>query len=175
MDLLEVSVQGLDEGCLVVAVSTLPWLVITVVPVHVVHEAPEAPTLLPTELAHTELLVVLRNLPLGVVTQRLPLDELLGRDDLLGSAPLPLHLGLDGGAGGLHVGLLDDLHVLVSVARGSAPPPAGPVCPVLVEICLWNRNLKQRTIIECNHYELQLLCKKTRIYSAGRISAPQVD
>ena len=136
MDLLEVSVQGLDEGCLVVTVGALPGLVVAVVSVHVIHQPPEAPTLPLTQFTHAELFVVLRNLPLGVVTQRLPLEQLLWRDDLLGSAPLSLDHGVEGdGAGeaGLHVRLLDDLHVLVRVARVSAPP-AACIRPVRVKI-----------------------------------------
>ena len=136
MDLLEVPVQCLDEGCLVVAVGALPGLVVAVVLVHVIHQTPESSTLLAAQFAHTELLIVLRNLPLGVVTQRLPLDQLLWRDDLLGSAPLPLEHGVEGDVAGdacLHVGLLDDLHVLVRVARVSAPPATG-VRPVWVKI-----------------------------------------
>ena len=136
VDLLEMPVQSLDEGGLVVTVGALPGLVVAVVPVHVVHEPPEAPTLPLAQFTNTELLVVLRYFPLGVITQRLPLDQLLRRDDLLGPAPLPLHHGVegDGGCAGLHVGLLDDLHVLVRVARGSAPSAAGVLRPVWVKI-----------------------------------------
>lgn len=136
MDLLEVPVQSLDEGGLVVTVGALPGLVVAVVSVHVVHQPPEAPALPLAQFTHTELFVVLRNLPLGVVTQRLPLDQLLWRDDLLGSSPLPLEHGVEGdvaGDAGLDVGLLDDLHVLVRVARVSAPPATG-VRPVWVKI-----------------------------------------
>ena len=132
VDLLEVPVQCLDEGCLVVAVGALPGLVVAVVLVHVIHQTPESSTLLAAQFAHTELLIVLRNLPLGVVTQCLPLEQLLWWNDLLGSAPLPLDHG-DGGPAGLHVGLVDDLHILVCVARGSAPPRAGVVRPVWVK------------------------------------------
>ena len=136
MDLLEVPVQSLDEGSLVVTVGALPGLVVAVVSVHVVHQPPEAPALPLAQFTHAELFVVLRNLPLGVVTQRLPLDQLLWRDDLLGSSPLPLEHGVEGDVAGdacLHVGLLDDLHVLVRVARVSAPPATG-VRPVRVKI-----------------------------------------
>ena len=132
MDLLEVPVQSLDEGSLVVTVGALPGLVVAVVFVHVIHQTPESSTLLAAQFAHTELLIVLRNLPLGVFTQCLPLEQLLWRNDLLRSAPLPLDHG-DGGPAGLHVGLVDDLHVLVRVARVSAPPATG-VRPVRVKI-----------------------------------------
>ena len=126
------SVERLDEGCLVITVGALPGFVVTVVLVHVVHWPSKAPTLLAAQFTHTELLVVLRNLPLGVFTQCLPLDQLLWRNDLLGSAPLPLDHSVEGCTAGLHVGLLDDLHVLVCVTRGSASPPTDAVCPVWV-------------------------------------------
>ena len=106
MNLLEVSVESLDEGCLVITEGALPRRVVAVVPVHVVHQPAEAPALLGAQLAHAELLVVLRDLPLGQLAQRLPLDQRLRGKDLPGPAALPLDGG--GARGGR-----EDLHVLV--------------------------------------------------------------
>ena len=44
-----VPVQGFDEGSFCRTVRALPWLVVAVVPVHVVHKTSEAPTLLAAE------------------------------------------------------------------------------------------------------------------------------
>ena len=57
--LLEVSVQSLHEGCPLITDVTLPWLVVPVVAVHVVHQPSEAPTLLAAQLTEAELLTFL--------------------------------------------------------------------------------------------------------------------
>ena len=44
-----VPVQGFDEGSFCRTVRALPWLVVAVVPVHVVHKTPEAPALFAAE------------------------------------------------------------------------------------------------------------------------------
>ena len=44
-----VPVQGFDEGSFCRTVRALPWLVVAVVPVHVVHKTSEAPALLAAE------------------------------------------------------------------------------------------------------------------------------
>ena len=44
-----VPVQGFDEGSFCRTVRALPWLVVAVVPVHVVHKTSEAPALLAGE------------------------------------------------------------------------------------------------------------------------------
>ena len=80
-------VQGLDKSSLGGTVRTLPWLVVAVVPVHVVHKASEPATLLaeegcnslekfrikmesiPAQFADAKLAIILRNLPLCFVTQ----------------------------------------------------------------------------------------------------------
>ena len=46
MNLLEVSVESLDEGCFVITEGALPRRVVAVVPVHVVHKTSEPPALL---------------------------------------------------------------------------------------------------------------------------------
>ena len=53
---LEVSVQRLDEGSLLMTEVTAPRLVVLVVPVHVVHQPSESPALLITKLTDTEFL-----------------------------------------------------------------------------------------------------------------------
>ena len=44
-----VPVQGFDEGGFCRTMRALPWLVVAVVPVHVVHKTPEAPALFAAE------------------------------------------------------------------------------------------------------------------------------
>ena len=63
--LIEVSVQSLHEGCPLMTDVTPPWLVVLVVSVHVVHQPSESPALFVANLTDTELLVILRNFPLG--------------------------------------------------------------------------------------------------------------
>ena len=62
--LSEVSVQSLHEGCPLITDVTLPWLVVPVVSVHVVHHPSEAPTLLAAQLTDAELLTALGYFPL---------------------------------------------------------------------------------------------------------------
>ena len=52
--LLDVSVQRLDEGSLLITEVTLPGLVVLVISVHVVHQPSESPALLATQLTDTE-------------------------------------------------------------------------------------------------------------------------
>ena len=66
--LLQVSVQGLDEGCPDITEMTSPGFVVLVVSVHVVHQPAEATTLFVTNLTDTELLVILGYFPLGDLT-----------------------------------------------------------------------------------------------------------
>ena len=56
MNLFELFVQSLGEGCAKVTDVTLPRLVVLVVPVHVVHQPSESPALEATQLADTEFL-----------------------------------------------------------------------------------------------------------------------
>ena len=58
--LLEVSVQRLDEGSLLITEVTAPRLVVLVISVHVVHQPSESPALLATQLADTEFFSMLR-------------------------------------------------------------------------------------------------------------------
>ena len=44
-----VPIQGFDEGSFRRTVRALPWLVVAVVPVHVIHKASEAPALFAAE------------------------------------------------------------------------------------------------------------------------------
>ena len=44
-----VPVQGFDEGSFCRTVRALPWLVVAVVPVHVIHKTSEAPALFAAE------------------------------------------------------------------------------------------------------------------------------
>ena len=67
--LLEVSVQRLDEGSLLMTEVTLPRLVVLMVFVHVVHQPSESPTLLATQLADTEPFEMLRKFDLGSIAQ----------------------------------------------------------------------------------------------------------
>ena len=60
VDLFDVSEQGLGEGGSQVTEVTLPWLVVLVISVHVVHQPSEAPALETTQLTDAELLVTLR-------------------------------------------------------------------------------------------------------------------
>ena len=69
VDLLQVSVESLHKGRAGVAVVALPGFVVAVIFVHVIHQPPEPAALFLTELANTELLVVLGNLLLGAVAQ----------------------------------------------------------------------------------------------------------
>ena len=59
------SVQSLDEGCPHITDVASPGFVVLVVSVHVVHEASEPPALFVTDLADTELFIVLGNFSLG--------------------------------------------------------------------------------------------------------------
>ena len=54
MLLLEVSVERLDEGSLLITEVTAPWFVVLMFSVHVVHQPSESPALLATQLADTE-------------------------------------------------------------------------------------------------------------------------
>ena len=63
--LLQVSVESLGEGCPHITDVTSPGFVVLVVPVHVIHQPTEAPTLFVADLADTELLVILGYFPLG--------------------------------------------------------------------------------------------------------------
>ena len=63
--LLQVSVESLHEGSPHVTDVTTPGLVVLVVSVHVVHQPSESPALFVANLTDTELLVILRNFPLG--------------------------------------------------------------------------------------------------------------
>ena len=65
--LLEVTVQSLDEGSLLITKVTAPRLVVLVISVHVVHQPSESPALLATELADTEPFVMLRKFNLGSI------------------------------------------------------------------------------------------------------------
>ena len=56
MNLFEVSVQSLGEGGAKVTDVTLPRLVVLVIPVHVVHQPSESPTLEATQLTDTKFL-----------------------------------------------------------------------------------------------------------------------
>ena len=58
--LVEVSVQSLGEGGSKVTEVTLPWLVVLVIFVHVVHNTTESATLEATQLTDTELPAALR-------------------------------------------------------------------------------------------------------------------
>ena len=76
MLLLEVPVQSLDEGCPYITEMTPPGLIVFMVSVHVVHQPSEAPALLATQLAETELLAAVGQFLLGNIThlssQRMP-------------------------------------------------------------------------------------------------------
>ena len=63
--LVEVSVQSLGEGGSQATDVTMPGLVVLVISVHVVHQPSESPALFVANLTDTELLVILRNFPLG--------------------------------------------------------------------------------------------------------------
>ena len=63
--LLQVSVESLDEGCPLITEVTSPGFVVLVIPVHVLHQPSESPALFVTNLADTELLVILGYFPLG--------------------------------------------------------------------------------------------------------------
>ena len=69
VDLFEVPVQRLNECRAGVAEAALPWFVVGVVFMHVVHQPPEPAALLRAELADAELLVVFCDLLLGEFTQ----------------------------------------------------------------------------------------------------------
>ena len=63
------SEQGLGEGGSQVTEVTLPWLVVLVISVHVVHQPSEAPALLATQLTDAELFTAVRYLLLGAGRQ----------------------------------------------------------------------------------------------------------
>ena len=67
VDLFDVSEQSLGEGGSKVTEVTLPWLVVLVISVHVVHQPSEAPALLATQLTGAEPFVMLRESLLGGV------------------------------------------------------------------------------------------------------------
>ena len=87
--LFEMSVKCLDKSSFMITEVAFPGFVFAVVPVHVVHQSPEPLALLPAQLAHAELLVVLRNLLLRVVTQGFLLQKFLWGNNLLWSSPFP--------------------------------------------------------------------------------------
>ena len=66
--LLEVSVQRLDEGSLLITEVTAPWLVVRVISVHVVHQPSESAALFATQLTEAELLTAVRYFLLGAVS-----------------------------------------------------------------------------------------------------------
>ena len=67
MLLFEVPVESLDEGCPYITEMTPPGLIVFMVSVHVVHQPSEAPALLATQLAQTELLAAVRYFLLGTL------------------------------------------------------------------------------------------------------------
>lgn len=87
--LFEMSVKCLDKSSFMITEVAFPGFVFAVVPVHVVHQPPEPLALLPAQLAHAELLVVLRNLLLCVVTQGFLLQKFLWGNYLLWSSSFP--------------------------------------------------------------------------------------
>ena len=89
VDLLQMSVESLHEGCAGVAETAFPRLVVAVIFVHVVHQPSEPPALFLTQLANTELLVVLGNLFLGAVTQFSLLFQTFLWNDFLWPPSLP--------------------------------------------------------------------------------------
>ena len=89
MFLFEMSVKCFDKSSFMITEVAFPGFVFAVVPVHVVHQPPEPLALLPAQLAHAELLVVLRNLLLRVVTQGFLLQKFLWGNNLLWSSPFP--------------------------------------------------------------------------------------
>ena len=76
--LLEVSVQRLDEGSLLITEVTAPRLVVLMIPVHVVNQPSESPALLATQLADTEPFPMLRKSNLSRVTYFSLFDLLCG-------------------------------------------------------------------------------------------------
>ena len=87
--LFEMSVKCLDKSSFMITEVAFPGFMVAVVPVHVVHQTPEPLALLPAQLAHAELLVVLRNLLLCVVTQGFLLQKFLWGNNLLWSSSFP--------------------------------------------------------------------------------------
>ena len=59
VNLFQVSVKSLGEGRPKVTDVTLPWLVVLVISVHVVHHPSESPALEATQLTDTKFLVTL--------------------------------------------------------------------------------------------------------------------
>ena len=107
MLLLEVSVQRLDEGKLLITEVTAPWLVVRMFSVHVVHQPSESPALLATQLADTEPFPMLRKSNLSRVTYFSLFDLLCGFCPWP-SPPPPLSV--------------DDGHLRLG-AVGTSPPP----------------------------------------------------
>ena len=89
--LLEVFVQRLDEGSLLMTDVTAPWLVVLMITVHVVHQSSESPALLATKLADTEPFSMLRKSNLRRFTH-FSLFDLLEGFCLRTSLPPPLRL-----------------------------------------------------------------------------------
>ena len=87
--LLDVPVQGLDEGRPHTAHVTLPRLVIFMIFVHVIHQSPEASTLLITNFTDAELLVVLGYFLLGHVAHLPSLGRLVELQSRPASLPGP--------------------------------------------------------------------------------------